>query len=464
MASKPRPRPSAKPSTPESLGAAKVRRLFLKSGLPTPPFPKELVSQVRELEDWHFATHDFKLSPYNFDQFVDRARRGRLPNSLIVAHAGHGVNSYAIHYYVVRKPLYLFLQIGWGGAYMDNKASATAMSRCFEAAARLIEATERAVVGEQLAPTDRVVVGGTSFYRGSFEASWSGSQVPLVECAEPEDALERALEWLRQLRLGSKLAEHPRILERLQSEPSKYSVRGSLPVLFFGNLFNASVATIGLNPSRQEYCDREGRELDARRRFETLKSLQMKNRGAVTGELASRAIGRMTDYFLEGKPVYPWFNGLKRVLDGLGASFSAGSAVHLDLVQEATNPLWSALRRQDPIEADRLLATDLPFLKWQLETFPISLVVCTSARVLKEVSILLRAETVERGKFKGRDWEILSGRAGGRPVAVAGWNIPLGQAPGLRRGDQTRLGALLRARLEQRGLWLAEASTGLTSG
>ena len=32
---------------------------------------------------------------------------------LLLGHAGHGIQSYAIHYYVVRGPLALFLQIGW---------------------------------------------------------------------------------------------------------------------------------------------------------------------------------------------------------------------------------------------------------------------------------------------------------------------------------------------------------------
>jgi len=43
------------------------------------------------------------------------------------------------------------------------------------------------------------------------------------------------------------------INERLRCTPSLSSVRHSLPVLFFGDLFTARIATVALNPSWQEY-------------------------------------------------------------------------------------------------------------------------------------------------------------------------------------------------------------------
>jgi hypothetical protein len=43
--------------------------------------------------------------------------------------------------------------------------------------------------------------------------------------------------------------------------PVPSTVRSSLPVLFFGDLEHARVATIGLNPSRQEYLSPGGQEL-----------------------------------------------------------------------------------------------------------------------------------------------------------------------------------------------------------
>jgi hypothetical protein len=52
--------------------------------------------------------------------------------------------------------------------------------------------------------------------------------------------------------------------QRLRRPPSSDSmvVAGSTPVIAFGNPGGARVATLGLNPSRQEFLDVSGNELD----------------------------------------------------------------------------------------------------------------------------------------------------------------------------------------------------------
>lgn len=174
---------------------------------------------------------------------------------------------------------------------------------------------------------------------------------------------------------------------RLRRLPSRFSVPGSLPVLFFGDLPAATVAPVGLNPSPQEYLDPAGREFaGARRRFETLASLGAPARGALTTAQADHAVATMRAYFRPGKPVYGWFRALDRVTRGLGVAYEAGAAAHLDLVQEVTAPAWSALKLADPSEATRLLQADLPFLRWQTEAFPLRVLVCNGATVLWSTS------------------------------------------------------------------------------
>ena len=53
------------------------------------------------------------------------------------------------------------------------------------------------------------------------------------------------------------------IQDRLRTPPpaEMYVVPGSTPVLSFGPARSAVVATLGLNPSRKEFLDRDGREL-----------------------------------------------------------------------------------------------------------------------------------------------------------------------------------------------------------
>lgn len=177
---------------------------------------------------------------------------------------------------------------------------------------------------------------------------------------------------------------------RLRRPPSPHSVPGSLPVLFFGDIFLAQIATLGINPSQQEYLDPSGRELTGNaRRFQTLTSLQAPTRATLTDEQCEQAIGTMRDYFQPGKPVYQWFRPLDRVTQAMGYSYAVGEVINLDLIQEAKAPKWSTLEKQFPNETSALLVTDLPFLRWQLATFPLRAVVCNGKTLLRHVCGLL---------------------------------------------------------------------------
>lgn len=252
---------------------------------------------------------------------------------------------------------------------------------------------------------------------------------------------------LYALRMSPKIRE--RLADRLRWPPAASTVSGSLPVLYFGDLVRASVATIGINPSRQEYLSTGGIELDgAERRFETLASLGLTERGGMTPAHVDQAIARMGAYFTPGKPVYHWFQPLARVLEGFGASFAAGETVHLDLVQEATDPVWSGLHNVDRSEAKALLDRDSPFLRWQIETFQFRTLICTSATVLRHVLPMVNARAVKQGTLARLRWTVAVGRIGGREVGLAAWNIPLKRPTGLDNEGQIRLGKLLRQELD----------------
>jgi len=235
---------------------------------------------------------------------------------------------------------------------------------------------------------------------------------------------------------------------RLRRPPSPYSVPGSLPVLFFGDLFSARIVTVGLNPSDQEYTDGNGQLLAvSRQRFATLDSLGATDRSNLDNEQCDEAIEWMHRYFDQNKPVYRWFAPLQRLVDGLGASFTDGTAAHLDLVQEATDPTWSALGRTDGTEQVRLLAKDLPFLEWQIRTFPIQAVICAGKTVSTHVQRRLDVDIHETGTLALIRWWVGSASVDGRRVGFAGWNIPLQRATGLGAAGEQELGTLLRQKL-----------------
>jgi len=239
---------------------------------------------------------------------------------------------------------------------------------------------------------------------------------------------------------------------RLRKAPSRSSVPGSLPVLFFGELPAASIATVGLNPSKQEYIDPLGRQLEGpRRRFETLESLEAASRESITDHQIDRAIRTMRSYFRPGKPVYSWFSHLDRVLKPLGVSYSAGSAAHLDLVQEATNPTWSELSKQQPLEARDLLRSDLPFLQWEIETFPLKLVICNGTTAFDNVVRLLEGNVIKSGKLERVTWWVAKASIGSRGLDIAGWNIPLARPTGLGLTGEVELGELIGQAVSRTG-------------
>jgi len=235
---------------------------------------------------------------------------------------------------------------------------------------------------------------------------------------------------------------------RLRREESPWTVAGSLPVLFFGDLFQAEVATVGLNPSDKEYLSLTGTMLTgSQQRFATLASLGAASRAELSDEQCDEAVRWMRDYYEPGKPVYgSWFNGLARVVEGFGASFRAHSATHLDLVQESTRPVWSSLPRSD---RSALLDLDLPFLAWQIRTFPLRAVICTGKTVGNNVRDELGVVIHDNGELARIKWWVGEADVDGRRVGFAGWNLPLARPTGLGREGELILGGLLAERLER---------------
>lgn len=165
--------------------------------------------------------------------------------------------------------------------------------------------------------------------------------------------------------MKSTLADY--IVARLRrSPPAAHVVPGSTPVLWFGDALNAAVATLGLNPSRQEFLDPNGRELSGTdRRFETLASLGVPSLELATDAALHRVVNACSGYF-GANPYRRWFDQLEPMLRSVGASYYDGTACHLDLVQWATDPVWS--RIPDRGVRERLLAEDAAFLHHQLRT------------------------------------------------------------------------------------------------
>src|SRR5690349_18098198 len=97
----------------------KARQLFHDAGLAFPTIPERFAAGLRERRRWRYATREVTVWPYFIQRYVAEFDEGGAPDYLLLSHEGHGVNSYAMHYFVVDGALGMFLQMSWGGVYMD---------------------------------------------------------------------------------------------------------------------------------------------------------------------------------------------------------------------------------------------------------------------------------------------------------------------------------------------------------
>ncbi|MCW1838989.1 hypothetical protein [Prosthecomicrobium hirschii] len=121
--------------------AEAARALFAADGLAFPPLPDALAARlVRDADETTvFSTRaDLPASPYQIEVYTRELARGRAPSDYaLIGFAGHGINSWAAHYYRVMPGLALLIQIEWGGAYTDAEMSKALAERLFAWAARM---------------------------------------------------------------------------------------------------------------------------------------------------------------------------------------------------------------------------------------------------------------------------------------------------------------------------------------
>lgn len=167
-----------------------ARELFQEAGLAFPAIPQELALRLKEVDHWLYSSRPIDVSPYELDHFVDESQTD---DYVVLAHSGHGANSYAIQYYLVYRCLRMFLHLGWGGVYMEAEAAASTIRKCFALADRLVQQAE---LSRKLSGTERLTVVISDFY-GSYWAA-PGQERPKAEEGRGmlTVKLSEAVDWL----------------------------------------------------------------------------------------------------------------------------------------------------------------------------------------------------------------------------------------------------------------------------
>ena len=155
------------------------------------------------------------------------------------------------------------------------------------------------------------------------------------------------------------------------------------PVLSFGDLSCAKVATLGLNPSNREFVDDSGNELDgASRRFHTLSSLSLRRWSDATARHLRLIMDYCRAYFLRN-PYDAWFRKLDHIVSGTKASYygTSARACHLDLIPYATACKWTELSNHQRLTLLDLAGDTLGLL---VRESPVRLLVLNGSSVVQQ--------------------------------------------------------------------------------
>lgn len=205
-------------------------------------------------------------------------------------------------------------------------------------------------------------------------------------------------------------------------------VARSTPVVAFGNPVGARVATLGINPSCNEFINRKGELLVGQKlRLTTRESLDLDEHSPLADDHGRAILDGCASYF--GVNMYAWFKPLNRILtESIGAAYGE-SACHLDLVQWATKPVW---RNLNATSQQTLLKDGVRFLARQIETERYPLVVVngrTALRAVEEHGIVRWGPV--RFTLREPTTQLFVAEHGAQ--RFLGWSCNLQSQPGARR-------------------------------
>lgn len=126
-------------------------------------------------------------------------------------------------------------------------------------------------------------------------------------------------------------------------------INWATPIISFGQISSAIVATVGLNPSNLEFVDQSMNELSGvNRRFHTFSSLGISSWENIE-EIQVNKILEMNDNYFKNNPYDTWFKKLDYILGGSKFSyyFPISNACHIDIVPYATILKWNKLGSDD---------------------------------------------------------------------------------------------------------------------
>lgn len=169
-----------------------------------PPVPHHLAALLRQEGTAVFATRPLQETPYDLAHYLAEFEADlELSAYAIVGFDGHGTNSWAAHYYLVNDGLALFIQLPWGGAYLDPEPAREEIADLFDWAA-LLQSKMALASGRQLVPKNRrLEVAASRFSHAGWrwlEVGADNTTVPWQAAAGMKAALQQELDDILDLK------------------------------------------------------------------------------------------------------------------------------------------------------------------------------------------------------------------------------------------------------------------------
>lgn len=208
------------------------------------------------------------------------------------------------------------------------------------------------------------------------------------------------------------------IVARIMRSPRPHHsvvIKGTTPVISFGDFTKSSVVTIGINPSSREFSTSgsKGKLLPTqKKRLQDFESLGISSYSDIGQSEIELIWQGCQNYFSDqGNPYNSWFGQFSPILEQLGVSYRDGGASHIDLVQWATSPAWSGFtkllgkERAKSVQRE-LTDDDIKFFRYQNSCENINLRLINGATVLNQfkslgIYDLVEDETIQIFTAKG---------------------------------------------------------------
>lgn len=116
--------------------------LFLGLSIPPIFIPDTFLGNLRLFSQLVYSTRKPDPSIYDLEHYSLEALQAPVDDYLMFGLAGHGVHSWAFHYYLSYKPLHIFAQLQWGSKNTDEVLVHSRFEGLFSGLELLLEARQ----------------------------------------------------------------------------------------------------------------------------------------------------------------------------------------------------------------------------------------------------------------------------------------------------------------------------------